>query len=267
MRHYNVARLRRGHGVFIDGPALRVDLAAVGPDDRIENDAAMLAACHPDSFFFVSGGGTVLIGGRHLLVVRRGERALFNPGHLSLFTGRADGPEELENPRRLARELFEELVMFADGRMLSPRCPAFQSIIDAVLVRAGRADGVPLPLRQMPLQPGRLTICRGPRTLLDGPSFWHANARNDINVLFLFEADLELSRVVAEDGEPSEHGGGRIVAALDLETMTLVDLTVPPQRRAPIDARALPMTEHLAAMIDAMAYAASTATAARKATR
>lgn len=253
MGYYSIARLRRGSGVVINGFDIDVDLDAIGHDDRIDNDVSLIAARDVDSYFYVSGGGSLLLGGRHLLVVRREADARVNPGRLSLFTGRADNSSEWESPWMVVRELFEELVLFADGEMLYPRCRRFQAIIDTVYSKAERGTGsFALNLIETDLSTGTLKVRRAGRTVCEMQSFCHINSQNDINLLFLFEADLDLGRITAIDGESGSGLNCREIGALDLETMEYTDLSGSAVATTECDASRLPMTEHLEAMICAI---------------
>lgn len=247
MRHYHIARLRRGAGLTITGDALRVDLESIAEDDHITDDAAFLAAVGPENFFYISGGGTFRLNGSHLLIVRRDESARVNPGRWSLFTGRADGPREWEEPWRIVRELFEEVDLSADGKRLRPTEAQLDPIIRDAYGPQTDEDFSPLPIRRAEVHCGRMVVSRGERVLTDMPAFYHVNSRNDINLLYVFDATLDLDSLVAND---REHGPGRerVVAALDLQQMTVREVSAGGDR-AERDASDLPMTEHLTALV------------------
>jgi hypothetical protein len=255
MRYYHIVRLKRGCGIVFDGNDLRINLDAVGHGDHIFDDRGFVAAQHPDYYTYVSGGGTILINGRYLVVVRREQTALVNPGRLSLFTGRANGPDEWVQPRHVARELFEELVLFIDGNMLYPRCGDFQPVIDSVYRNAGRTHAeFDLQLQEILLPKGTIEVSRDGEAFAPLRAYYHVNSRNDINVLHLFEAELDMERLTASDGE-SEEDSTRSIAALDLETMTLRDLSDTAEQHDREDVTSSHMTEHLVAMVEmATAY-------------
>lgn len=250
MSYYHIARLKRGHGITFSESGVAVDLAQLTPDDSVKDDIALHAARHPDAFFFVSGGGTLLVNGRYLLVVLREPTARVNPGHWSIFTGRAEGPSEWEQPNKVVRELFEEMVLYSPEGMLYPVCPRFQAIIDEVYKTAGRkpTDNT-IALREVPLSTGILTVSHGDTMLCSLPVFFHVNARNDINLLFLFAVEFDLARLAVSDGEAGNATKKRLTAALDLKTMQVIDIS---KKMAPDEwkkSAALPLTEHLAAMV------------------
>ena len=248
VRHYHIARVRRGEGVEFSGNSLSINLDAVGPDDHITDDASFYAAQGPDHYFFVSGGGSLLIGGRYLLAVRRHPHAMVNPGRLSLFTGRADGPVEWRHPPLVIRELLEELLISAGGEILRPTCREFESLIAEVYARHNRVAKRHYELRQLALCGGTLTVKQLGDVVFTGQVFWHSSAKNDINLVYLFDADLELETISAEDGESSDHDR-RMIVALDLKTMSYVDISAPPGTRTWADARGLPMSELLVAVL------------------
>lgn len=250
MGHYHIARLERGNGIVFDGKTLRVNLDAVGPDDHIVDDKDFVAKRHPDYYTYVSGGGSVLIDDRYLLVVRREPDARINPGLLSLFTGRANGPDEWAQPLKVVRELFEELVLCSEGRLLYPRCARLQPMIDSVYSAAGCKDtAVSFKLEEIPLITGSIEVTSGGVSAVPIPAFYHVNSRNDINVLRLFRTELDMNLLTARDGE---HGmaSGRTIAAIDLTTMTLKPLSDAPAQFEPVGISPAGMTEHLAAMLE-----------------
>lgn len=247
MKYYHIARLRRGAGLEINGESLSVDLDAIGPDDHVTDDVSLRAAEGPDHYFFVSGGGSVLIAGRYLLAVRRHPNALVNPGRLSLFTGRADGPGEWRDPPRVVRELFEELLIMAGGEILRPTCTDFEPVIADVYAHNGRVAKQHYSLRPLALSGGALTVNHLGKVVFSESVFWHASVRNDINLLYLFDADLELDTITAQDGESADHER-RMIVALDIKTMRYADISSAGTRNW-ADASALPMSELLVAVL------------------
>lgn len=245
--------MRRGVALELDGPDFKVHLDRVRPEDHLTDDIAFLEAIDPDTYFYLSGGGSLLLEGRYLLVVRRPEAARVNPGRWSLFTGRANGPEEWREPRRVAREFFEELVLLRDGDPVPFAFTAMQPLIDEAC--AGRSgSGKPIRLEQAGLVNGTATVCSGGLPIATVPGFWHVSRKNDINLLFLFEAAVKVETLEAVDGEAWEGGPGREIAALDLHEPRLRALT-PGADRCWRRAVGLPMTEHLAALVRALGAA------------
>ncbi len=216
-RFYQIARLRAGTTIFPDAEVLRVDLDRVEPGDLIENDVAFRAAAAPESWFWLSGGGTFLLNGRYLPVVRRGAAARVNPGKFSLFTGRADNGEERANPALLVRELFEELLLYEGGTLLVPQLPDLQPAIGAAhaaMRKAGiLAEGATRALSLAPVDLASTPV----RIRHDGVErehrlTWTKGANNDVNVLFLFAAECDLALLKARDGEFHSEQGGAIPA-------------------------------------------------------
>jgi hypothetical protein len=205
-RFYEIVKLIRGHTIEIDGDHLAVDLDRTTNADLISNDQEFAAAVAPDAFFWISGGGTFILNGRWLPLVQRSAQARVNPGLYSLFTGRANNRHERARPGELVRELFEELLLFSDGRLLVPRNSDYQAVIDnahALLRSEGNfvgAPGSPLPLVEIKLPDAPLLLtCEGTKT--EHRFAWHIDSRNDVNVLFLFGAECDLQGLTAQDGE------------------------------------------------------------------
>lgn len=263
-RYYKIARLTRDRSIFPAPDRLTVDLAHADGVNMVCDDEAFLNGQGPDSFFWASGGGTLLLNGRYLLLVQRSERARVNPGKYSLFTGRADTMKELLNPRLLVRELFEEIVLSSGDTLLWPQHAEFQEVIDAAyadLAKAGIIDPAarraPLELREeeLPTRAVRILTPDGP---VDHRLCYHVNGRNDINVLFLLGATVDLASLTAADGEYHVSNGkvvraNRRIAFYDLQTGRV---------SAPGEAEgsgevigAKQMTEHLSALIAAIAPA------------
>ncbi len=223
MRYYNIARLREGVSLRISPGRVEVNLDRVTPEDHITNDEAFRAAQAPGTYFYLSGGGSLLIGGRFMPVVKRADAALVNPGKYSLFTGRAEGLAEWRNPSSVLRELFEELQLYRNG--------------------------APIPLKEMtplPLSNTKLIVrCEGMENITDG--FLHISAEGDMNLLFLFAITLPREELAIRDGE-----GGRPVFLLDIHTHALETLPGEQLGTCPTER----MTPHLAALAEAARLAA-----------
>lgn len=226
-RFYQIARLVAGQTIFPGEAGLRIDLDAVTPDDMIENDVAFRAAIAPDMWFWLSGGGTLLLNNRHLCVVRRSPDARINPGKFSLFTGRADNAVERADPGLIVRELFEELLLYEGDALLVPRLAAIQPVINSaydVMRQAGVVAERPtrdLPLTPVPLPARQVTIRHGGITREHWLT-WIAGANNDVNILSLFAADCDLSQLKARDGEFHLHDGGVRMASRAIYLLDLV---------------------------------------------
>jgi hypothetical protein len=205
-RFYQIARLAEGKTIFPETERLRIDLDGVTREDLIENDVAFQAAIAPRSWFWLSGGGTMLLNGHYLLIVRRSADAPVNPEKFSLFTGRADNAVERAKPVLVVRELFEELLLFEGDTLLVPQCEDFQDIIDTAHAKAREAGILkngprrawpltPVPLKTRPVEIHHQGIDR------EYQLSWTAGFANDINVLFLLAAECDLERLAARDGE------------------------------------------------------------------
>jgi len=256
-RYYELALLRAGISARVSAQELAVDLDGAGTDNLVCNDVELNHRRTDGDIIFVSGGGSVVLRERHLLVVRRQDDARIHPGKFSLFTGRSDNLEERENPRLLAREMFEELLLFQEGKFIWPVNTAFQPIIDEVYISRGqgRATAMQVAFHAQPLPAGLLTVTsRG--AVHRHNLTWHLGTRGELNVLQLFAADLRLDGLTARDGE----GLGRSIWAYDLETATATPLGTGAKEQALSRGD---MTEHLAFVTDNLAArnARTTATA------
>jgi CBS domain-containing protein len=252
-RFYQIARLRVGETIFPDSEVLRVDLDGVGSGDLIENDTIFRAAAASDSWFWLSGGGTLLLNGRYLPVVRRSADARVNPGKFSLFTGRADNEEERANPALLVRELFEELLLYEGNTLLVPQFSGLESIISAAHA-AMREAGIIIEKvgRSLPLTPVRLAD-RPVRILQGGVErehrlTWTKAINNDVNVLFLFAAECDLAVLRARDGEYPYGNDGVTPASRAIYLYDLVTGSVRPLSEIG-EAYALPEAEMTAPLL------------------
>jgi hypothetical protein len=220
-RFYQIARLAEGKTIFPETERLRIDLDRVTREDLIENDVAFQAAIAPRSWFWLSGGGTILLNGHYLPIVRRSAGARVNPGKFSLFTGRADDAQERANPTLLVRELFEELLLFEGETLLVPQCEEFQHVIEKVRGATG-ATGVlkdgpqrPLPLTAVPLKTRPVEILHQ-GVEREYQLSWTVGPSKDINVLYLFTAECDLKRLSARDGEFDVSSGRSVGAGRDI---------------------------------------------------
>jgi hypothetical protein len=244
-RYYHIACLNKERDIQIDGGSIRVDLSTIGENDHVMDDVVLLERVSPDSLFFLSGGGTLLVNHRYLLMVEREQSARVNPGQFSLFTGRADGPHEWENPPSVTRELFEELLLYKNDVLLYPRNDTYQTIIDAAHSEANRTSNAAVKLDLVDMRNGTLEVTRDGKTLYAAPAFWVISAQGEINLLTLFALDINLDAFCARDGE-----GTRAIAVLDLVEHRYCMLSQPPKDRHWQDASTLPMSLNLRAVVD-----------------
>jgi|GEM_PF-2309709 len=255
-RYYEIVRLRLGTGIKLAPGRLEVDLDTTGDDDLIHDDTAFRRAMGEDSYFWISGGGSLILGGRWVPLVQRPLDALTNPGKLSLFTGRADTPAERADPRLMIRELFEELVLMRNGKSLKPLLADAQPLIDqawAGLIGAKIVDPATvedLPLRPLELPAQELSI-RADGTTRHLSLACHINGRQDINVLFAYAADLTPDGLTARDGEFHPTGTtpllqGRTIVLYDAAAGTIRPLS---EAGPEYPADRAVMTEHLVAFL------------------
>ena len=228
-RFYQIVRLIEGRSIFPPPGNLLVDRSETRKNDLVENDIAFGAAIAPGAWFWLSGGGTVLLNNRYLVTVRRSAQARVNPGKFSLFTGRADDGVERAAPQALVRELFEELLLFEDGVLLTPQFEPYQPLVDqayATMRSAGLLShdgaGRPLPLTAVKL-PDQTVRIRHEGVEREQRLTWVASPNNDINVLFLFGATCDLGKLTARDGEFYRDDDGLVVRSE--RELFLYDLT------------------------------------------
>jgi hypothetical protein len=228
-RFYQIVRLIEGRSIFPHPDKFLVDLDAARESDLIENDIAFGAAIAPGTWFWLSGGGTLLLNGRFLVLVQRSAQARVNPGKYSLFTGRADDEVERAEPLMLIRELFEELLLFEKGVLLAPQLDDWQPLVDRAHAGMREAGILGRDVAQRPLV---LTPIRLPDSVMrirhngaarDHRFTWTASFTNDINALFLFGAQCDIDRLTARDGEFYRDDGGQVVRSE--RELYLYDLT------------------------------------------
>ena len=214
MRYYQLLCLQQGREVQVEGLTLRVALPVDASSCVIENDEQLLAQAGTQKVFYFSGGGSIILNGRYLLALRREATVRINPGQISLFTGRADNPKEWGKPLLIVRELFEELLLFQNDRQYVPQCPVFQSVIDYVYSSFHLPQDSPcLPIHfKTPEKPYCVEIFEQNKLLAREPCYWTINPRGEINLFYVFEAQIEVDTLSARDGEM-----GRDVIVLDCQ--------------------------------------------------
>ncbi len=242
-RHYRVAVLPRDTGFVVAADVICVDLDTI--IDAVENDVQMLAARGKGNYLYLSGGGSLLLNGRYLLMVQRDAAARIHPNVWSLFTGRADGEEEWEHPARVVRELFEEVRVYVNGALVKPVCAAHQAVIDAVYAGFPTTSAtlaftpVPLPLRRLRILPYGHEV----------DAHVVIGTQGDVHLLYVFDVQVDLATLSAEDAEHGPQGVRRLIAAYDLQTDRMCPLTLPAHDRKWVDARGLSMSEHLRGLL------------------
>lgn len=203
-RYYQVASLKQHNGVSLQGDDIHIDLT--GSFD-VHNDFEFLDNRKKGRYFWVSGGGSYLINGRYIPIVRRSNKENVNGGTFSVFSGRSDNMTECLNPRLLLRELFEELLIFNSNGILKPQLIGFQKQIDLIYNRLASIFEFDLSERSLLLNEIPLHSRKNVRIELDGHvvneslSIAFCNER-DLNALYLFAVECpDLDDCYALDGE------------------------------------------------------------------
>lgn len=250
---YEVLTLRQGRGIAIDQNRVTVNLAEISPIKALRNDAELAENTHPENYFWLSGGGTFLFQGRYLLLVRRPEQATTNPGKFSIFTGRSEGFAEWIEPWKVARELFEELLMFQNGALLKPRNERYQTVIDDAyrnhLQRLGcaPAECSEIEVEELPLEGREITVkYRGKEESFY--SFVVVTDRKEINLVTVFSVDLDPFTLDFQDNEEAEQPRGTFI--LDLQKSRVAGEWLLTGRDAPISRTE--MSENLKGVLDAI---------------
>ncbi|MBU1425695.1 MAG: hypothetical protein KKH12_08295 [Gammaproteobacteria bacterium] len=220
-RYYHVIGLIPEKEIREEDGMLHVDITRALHRPAVHNDIDILAAQQKGESIWASGGGTYLLNGRYLLTVRRSPEARVNPGKFSLFTGRADSCEELQQPGLLIRELFEELILYSGPRLCKPVCGEFREVIDRVYAKLSAelgiddADAKPLPLRAITLAAKNVTVINE-GSAWRGALDYHVNQNKEINFLFVLAGEIELANLVARDGEYHFEGGKAVEHKRDI---------------------------------------------------
>lgn len=233
--YYSVVKLKKGRDIFIDNVALDVDTSCLIGKDDVTDDLALIQSTDKAYYNWVSGGGTYLINSRYLVVVKRSKDSLVNPGKYSLFTGRSDNHNERINPEKLVRELFEELILYYDDKLLYPIYAKYQKIINLCYRKLKTTNFFPTS-ESINLILEQLNIDRRCVNLLSKDIkekhnlSWHVNSDNDINILFLFKVDLDIERISAYDAEyhleeKKTIFHNRKIFLLDIETSKLINIS------------------------------------------
>ena len=204
--YYSVIKLKKNHDIFFDDILLKVDVNRIKEKDVVGNDIELISSIEEGYYNWVSGGGTYFINNKYLVVVRRGLDSAINPGKFSLFTGRSDNHDERINPQGLVRELFEELILYYGNKFLYPKCKEYQDIIDRCYSHFTQLDNL-IPSQSTDLILKEIRIDDRIVEIDDGNSkkeislSWHINRFNDVNVLFLFNVNMDVNKIHARDAE------------------------------------------------------------------
>jgi len=225
-KYYNIVKLKKddclvGENKFkIRDPNVLTDL------EKINNDYSFRQKLDSEGFYWLSGGGTFLLNKSHIFVIRRRRDDGVNPYKVSLFTGRADDTNELVNPMLLARELFEELLLFTGDSLIYPINKKYQNIIDSVYKThiETRKDidaekVIRVDISEIKTSEKKIIIGSDEQDI-----DFFINSNLDVNVLFLFSINLDINELNYIDGENYIKNGKlffpkRKIFLLDLKTM------------------------------------------------
>lgn len=261
-RYYHVIGLIPDKEIREEDGMLHVDITRALHRPAVHNDIDILAAQQKGESIWASGGGTYLLNGRYLLTVQRSPEARVNPGKFSLFTGRADNCEELQQPEMLIRELFEELILYSGPRLCKPVCGEFREVIDRVYAKLTAelgiddADAKPLPLRAVALAAKNVTVLNEGREWR-GALDYHVNQNKEINFLFVLAGEVELANLVARDGEYHLENGKTVehkrnVYLYDIHTSMGQNISTIGCRQEQVTIPRDSMTEHMRYLVDSV---------------
>lgn len=222
-KYYFMLHARLNERVFFDANQVTVNLKYIQKSEVINNDSDRNSRIESDSYFYLSGGGSLLINGRYLIVVKRDLNVMVNPGKISLFTGRSNNYQEWLNPSHCTRELFEELTLFYDGKLIQLSNKEFQPIIDSSYALSYRSEEallteielLTLPLTKLNLQSERGSTQHNVMVVI--------NETRDINCIFLFSLNFPIDKLEAIDCEDGL--SARQVYLLDINELMIKELT------------------------------------------
>jgi len=258
-KFYQVTGLQPGVDIIETPDGLLVDLSAAMSRAFLYNDKDLLSSQRRGEYIWASGGGTLLLNDRYVLIVQRSFNSRVNPGKFSLFTGRADSLDELLRPVLLIRELFEELVLFTKYRLCMPTCNKFAATIQKVYGKMHLDLGFDLRkpqtlcLQWFQVSPKTITVrhqAGQSEELLD----FYINSRGEVNILFVLAADLNVNDLQAMDGEYCICDGilmreNRRIFLYDLETSMAKDISFDSTATQPQLVPTSLMTDHLRYLI------------------
>ena len=246
--YYKIISLKKDEEIFVSGSALSVN-CDFKAKEIIENDDQFNALVNEGRYFWVSGGGTYFINKRHLVVVERESTAKINGNRLSLFTGRAENVTEWEQPLLLERELFEELWLYENNVLLIPDHPLAERVYSEL--RGAKLFATPATARLSIEKSKHLTT----QSLeINGTNYtgtFCVNANNDVNVLHLYEINVDTNNLSAEDGESHCNGRefvrhNRRIYLWDIWDNELLDITrTEPREKKVMSVSDARLTDHL----------------------
>lgn len=95
--------------IFLTEESINIKIEHLIPENIITSEEMILKNLNDDFYYIFSGGGSIIFQDRYLLISKRTHKTLLNQDKYSLFTGRSDNIKEIINPKKLIRELKEEL--------------------------------------------------------------------------------------------------------------------------------------------------------------
>jgi hypothetical protein len=234
--YYQIIQLLLGKSIEITKNKLVINLDAANLEQIINSDRIFLNSSLDHSYFWVSGGGTYLINNRYLVIVKRSSWSKVNPNQYSLFTGRADSILELTQPNLLVRELFEELILTTNSHIYYPKFSfpdqniqdtidrTYQDLEQKFNLDLNQYQDLNLDLISTFDQDIDLKYQESDRHFKLN---FYINSKNDINILFLFSVHLDISDLLAQDGEYHLSEDGKLIKhnreiyLYDLKTHTI----------------------------------------------
>ncbi len=244
MSYYKILKT---NSVVIKNNSLIINSKSLKNLSFIENDVDFNNAIDKEGHFLLSGGGTFLINKRYLVVLKRAAFAKVNPNKLSIFTGRSDSIEEILNPSLLLRELFEELIIYSANSLLYPKSKVFQDLIDSTyknLYGSGviETKNNVIDMNIVNINSSNCIIIDEKRHMID----FHINKNRDINVLFLFDVELNLSETIFKDGEFHIENNEKVFHNRDIYLVDIKEnLLIDPKTKTTLPIEQLSKSEHL----------------------
>jgi len=234
---YNVIPIKDNEDFQVRGDILSVNVNSIKHNqiNSIENDENFLESS-AGKYTWVSGGGTYFLNKRFIIILKRGNESKINPDKFSLFTGRSDSLREQLNPSLLIRELFEELILFSDGKLLYPKIKTLQGCVDKIyknfdkynIVKTNESNELYLTEYKIDSRKVKFT---GESSEIIKDLTWHINSQRDINILFLFESKIDIEKLSSIDGEyfianEKLNFLNRDIFLLDIHTNKIANLSI-----------------------------------------
>ena len=188
--YYNLAHLKSGKDISFKKDKIIVNLSFISDEIIIQNDEQFNEVLNSKNYFYISGGGSFIFNKRYLILVMRDKKTLVNSNKLSLFTGRSNSYAEWKNPTLIMRELFEEVSIYKDNSLLSYKNKKYQSIINQISNKESIPSSNFLDIEEFKISNFRLVICNNDRIIWNKKVFMHISNKNDLNLLYFFNINL-----------------------------------------------------------------------------